>query len=296
VHQGGGGEFWHSARMKLRSLFLLVAATAGMLGSRALATDQVFRVAGVIRAPLADGRLVIAHDDIPGFMPAMTMAFTVANPAEAASLKPGDKVRFQLRVSESASTVGDFSVSGRATPLVAAPTTTVAHVRLRAGDAMPQFSFVDQDNRSFGFAELRGRLTVVTFIFTRCPVPEYCPAMALRFAQLQKAITADPRLAARARLLSITLDPEFDRPGILKAYGQAVGADPTIWRFATGGKDEIAVLVKSFAVFTERNGATLDHTLCTALIDDDGRIVEIWRGNGWRTAEVLAAVARANHE
>jgi protein SCO1/2 len=282
--------------MQLRSLFLFAALIAGFPVSRTLAADQVFEVAGVIRAPLADGRLVIAHDDIPGFMPAMTMAFTVANPADAASLKPGDKVRFQLRVGETASTVGDFKVSGHEAPAVAAKPTTATRGRLREGDAVPQFSFIDQDSRPFASAEFRGRLTVLTFIFTRCPVPEYCPAMALRFAQLQKAIASDPKLAANVRLLSITLDPEFDRPDILKAYGQAVGADPTIWRFATGGKDEVAALVKSFAVFTERNGATLDHTLCTALIGGDGRVVEIWRGNGWRAADVLTTITRVAGE
>jgi len=282
--------------MQLRSLLFFTALIAGFPVSHTLAVDQVFQVAGVVRAPLADGRLVIAHEDIPGFMPAMTMAFTVANPDEAASLKPGDKVRFQLRVGETASIVGDFKVSGHETPTVAAKPATATHSRLREGDVVPQFSFIDQDNRSFASAELRDRLTVLTFIFTRCPVPEYCPAMALRFAQLQKAISADPKLTASVRLLSITLDPEFDRPDILKTYAQAVGADPAIWRFATGGKDEIAAFVKSFAVFTERNGATLDHTLCTALIGGDGRVVEIWRGNGWRAADVLTTISRVNNE
>jgi protein SCO1/2 len=95
------------------------------------------------------------------------------------------------------------------------------------------------------------------------------------------------------RLLSISIDPEFDRPEILKAYGAAVGADPAIWQFATGEKTEIARISADFAVFTERNGVTLDHTLCTALIDADGRVVELWRGSGWRADEVIAALVRA---
>jgi protein SCO1 len=94
--------------------------------------------------------------------------------------------------------------------------------------------------------------------------------------------------------LSITLDPEFDRPEILKAYGEAVGANPAVWQFATGTKDEIAALTKAFAVYNERNGATLDHTLCTALIGPDGRVIEIWRGNGFRTEEVLAMLREEN--
>lgn len=295
MHQGAGGEFWHSAGMQLRSLFLIAAATAGLLGSRALANEQVFQVVGVIRAPLAGGRLVIAHDDIPGFMPAMTMAFAVEQPVDAEFLKVGDKVHFQLRVGEAAAAVSDFSVIDHETlPSAAKPPSTRS--RLREGDAVPDFSLIDQEGRPFAATELHGRLTVATFIFSRCPMPDYCPAMALRFAELQKAIAANPKLAAGVRLLSITLDPEFDRPTILKAYGQAVGANPAIWRFATGEKDGIAALAKSFAVFAERNGATLEHTLCTALIGRDGRVVEIWRGNGWHADEVLTTISRVNQK
>lgn len=155
---------------------------------------------------------------------------------------------------------------------------------------MPPFSLLNQDGEKLTATELIGHVTVATFIFSRCPVPEYCPAMALRFAQLQKRILADTALAGRARLLSITLDPEFDRPEILKAYGAAVGANPTIWQFATGEKSEIDALTKAFAVFTERNGVMLDHTLCTAVIDGNGRVIEIWRGNSWKADELFAAL------
>jgi protein SCO1/2 len=137
---------------------------------------------------------------------------------------------------------------------------------------------------------VRGRFTIVTFIFTRCPVPEFCPAMAVKFGALQKNLAADPSLAARVRLLSITLDPEFDRPEILAAYGKAVGAKPELWNFATGEKNVVETLAKAFSVYTERNGVTLDHTLCTALIGPDGHVVDLWRGNAWSIDETLAAI------
>ena len=304
--------------MKVHHFLLSTAAAVALFSISVCATEQVFDVTGIVRGQLDDGQLVIQHDEIPGYMPAMTMAFAVSDPADAVRLKAGDRVRFRYRVNETKSTAENFSVTGRSTPAVPAHTSRIAlppllattgretsstapkpsatskNSRLRAGDAVPTFSLTDQKNQPFTTAALRDRFTIVTFIFTRCPVPEYCPAMALRFGEFQKAIRADPKLAARVRLLSITLDPEFDRPEILKAYGEAVGANPAVWQFATGTKEEITALTKAFAVYNERNGATLDHTLSTALIGPDGRVIELWRGNGWRTEEVLKAVAEQN--
>jgi len=277
--------------MQLRHFLRVAAIAAAMLGSRGIAADQIFDVTGVVRATLKASRVVITHEDIPGFMPAMTMSFTVEKPAEAAALVVGDKVRFHLHVSETASSVGDFTVlsrSGAPEPTTTAP----ARNRVHEGERVPFFSLLNQDGEKLTPAELAGHVTVATFIFSRCPVPEYCPAMALRFGQLQRAILANAKLAGQARLLSITLDPEFDRPEILKAYGSAIGANPRIWQFATGDKTEIGMLTKAFAVFTERNGVTLDHTLCTALIDREGRVRELWRGNGWNVDEIVAALTR----
>lgn len=274
------------------SLFSLVAVILVLIAApQTIAAEKIWPARGVVQAPLDDnGGVVIAHEDMPGLMPAMTMRFTVANPAEAQSLKVGDKVSFRLHVGETSWTVSDFMVEGHVAVATATPSATPVSSRLREGDLVPEFSLITEQNRPLTLADLRGRLTVVTFIFTRCPVPEYCPAMAAHFEQLQAAILADAKLAPRVRLLSITLDPEFDRPDILRAYGEAVGADPAVWQFATGSVQAVSGLTKAFAVYTERNGVTLDHTLCTALINSDGRVVEIWRGNGWKTEEVLGAL------
>jgi protein SCO1/2 len=236
--------------------------------------------------------LAIQHDEIPGYMPAMTMAFALSNPRDAAQLKNGDRVRFRFRVGEEKSSAESFTITGHETPPAEVKSASSKSTRLRAGDAVPDFALLNENDQPLTAAAFRGKATVVTFIFTRCPVPEYCPAMALRFGQMQKAILADPKLAGRARLLSITLDPEFDRPEILKGYGQAVGANPEVWSFATGTKEMITTLTKSFAVYNERNGATLDHTLSTALIGSDGRVIEIWRGNGWRVDEIVETLGQ----
>jgi protein SCO1/2 len=271
---------------------LLCLAVFGLASSLATAAERLFDVTGIIRGRLDDGQMIIQHDKIPDYMPAMTMAFALSNPADAARLKNGDRVRFRFRVGKDNSTAENFVVTGQEASLSQPKTAETKGARLRAGDPLPEFALVDERDQPLSASALRGKLTVVTFVFTRCPVPEYCPAMALRFGQLQKTILADPKLASRAGLLSITLDPEFDRPEILQAYGKAVGANPKVWSFATGTKEQIATLTKAFAVYNERNGVTLDHTLCTALIGSDGRVIDIWRGHGWRVDEIVDALSQ----
>lgn len=138
-------------------------------------------------------------------------------------------------------------------------------------------------------ADWRGHATVVTFIFTRCPMPEFCPLISAKFKKLQDATAADARLKD-VRLVSVTLDPEHDTPAVLRDYGIAKGADFARWRFGTGTPEQVAAFTRAFAVHTEQNGPLLDHTLATALVDSGGRVVEIWRGNQWEPREVLDAL------
>lgn len=274
-----------------------VLASVLLFAPLSRAGEKVFDVTGVIRAPLdATNRIVVSHQDIPGLMPAMTMGFSVANPAEVTNLRSGDLVSFRLHVGEAASAASDFVVVGHESFSNQNGAPTPSQPRLAEGDLVPEFSLLSEKGEPVSTADLRDRITLITFMFSRCPLPEYCPAITARFGQIQKAVSADAGLAARVRLLSITLDPEYDRPEILKTYGAAVGANPALWRFATGTKDQISALAKSFAVFAQRNGAVLDHTLCTALIGRDGRVVALWRGNGWRTEDAIAAVRIAAHE
>jgi protein SCO1/2 len=268
-----------------------IAACGGGNARTASGEERQFAATGLIVAILEDGQVSVAHDAIPGFMPAMTMPLTLANPRDAGRLTPGDRVQFTLRVGEQSSRAADFVVTGRdlgaLTAYIAARTRSSA--RLRPGDAVPVFRLVDQSGATLSDEDLRGHPTVLTFLFTRCPLPEFCPLMVRHFKQLQRAIAADPSLSS-VRLLSISLDPEFDSPQVLAEYGRAQGADFTRWRFGTGTPDQVAVLTRAFAVHTERTGALVDHTLATALIDAEGRVVELWRGNGWTVEEVLGAL------
>ena len=205
-------------------------------------------------APVLDGRVTVAHDEIPGYMPAMTMPFTVG-PDVRPTLTAGDRVRFVLRVTEEASRAEAFTVTGRGPAAVRAltPGATQPSNRLKKGDLVPPFTLITAAERPFTASDLAGHVTAVTFIFTRCPVPEFCPLVVKRFQQMQREIERNASLAG-VRLLSVTLDPAFDTPQVLSAYASAKEADPARWQFVTGSTEEIARFASAFAIHVERNG------------------------------------------
>jgi protein SCO1 len=271
-----------------------VVVTLARTGPGNLATpdSRVFQVTGIVTAPLVDGRVTVAHDEISGYMPAMTMPFTVG-PDVRPTLTAGDRVRFVLRVTEEASRAESFTVIGRAAIAgnAMAPGGTRPASRLKKGDLVPPFTLTTAEDRPFTAGDLAGHVTAVTFIFTRCPVPEFCPLVVKRFQQIQREIERNASLAG-VRLLSVTLDPAFDTPQVLSAYASAMKAYPARWQFVTGSAEEIARFASAFAIHVERNGVLIDHTLATAVIGRDGRVVEIWRGNGWKAAEVVETMQR----
>ena len=289
--------------MTIRRLFLLllvilaVVTLAARARSRHAPDDRAsaassstavrYTVTGIVTAAPIDGRVMVAHDEIPDYMPAMTMPFAVDRDAPP-RVRAGDRVQFTLIVDGTSTLADQFHVTGhdaRVTEALAAPRRS----RVRVGDAWPEVALTRETGAAFTTADLRGHRTAITFIFTRCPVPEFCPLMVKRFQQIQRQLDADTSLAD-VRLLAITLDPTFDSPEILRAYATAMQADPDRWAFATGEPVAITALTRALAIHVERNGVLLDHTLATALVDADGRIAGLWRGNGWTAEEVLTTI------
>jgi len=257
-----------------------------------------YEVRGLVRnTPPGHQAIEIEHEDIPGFMPSMTMPFIVRDPQEIAQVQIGDAISFRLNVTQKDSWIDQvrkIDANQLHLPIPKpAPTgngEAATSNRLREGDAMPAFELRDQDSKPVTLESFRGHPFVVTFIFTRCPIPNFCPRMSENFGDLQKAIRASSGVLATARLLSISFDPQFDTPEILKQYAKYAGANPSIWNFATGDPKEIQSLTSAFSVLIEREAGTINHGLATALINGDGKIVRIWRGNVWTPAEVMAAI------
>jgi protein SCO1/2 len=294
----GSAFLRHTSPVKraVRVGLILVSLFLGALAVWRLAiprsTGREYPVTGVVLAVEDNDAVLVAHREIAGFMPAMTMPFTFANARDRERLSPGDVVQFTFRIDDRRSESMNVTVIGRDPATVAAYASATARksARLRAGDPVPAFSLVDQDGTPLSDGDLAGRPTVVTFIFTRCPVPEYCPAIAGRFREVQRALAKDGSFAD-VRLLSVTLDPQHDTPAVLRDYGRAIGADFGRWRFATGTPEQVSGLTRAFPVYAQASGGTIDHTLATALIDARGRVVEIWRGHLWATKDVLDALS-----
>ena len=267
---------WAIAGICLWPFFLLSAA-------------QVYEVAGVVRGKLLDGRPVIEHEEIPDYMPAMTMAFNISDTASVTNLEEGDIVQFQFHVDGKHSYADNFQVTGKEAPKLAQVLSGGVKA-LEEGDSLLSFQLIDENGRPLTEESLKGQITLMTFIFSRCPVPEFCPLLATKFLQVQSIIQKNDDLADQVRLLSVTLDPEFDTAEILQGYAKRVGADSAIWGFVTGDPDEIRKLARSFDVISSGSGATLNHTLTTALIDSTGKIAKLWPGNRWKAEEVVAAI------
>lgn len=279
------------------SLFVL-----GVIGcSREQSSDEsgieIHPMRGLVRVVRpAEGTLMIEHEDVPGYMPSMTMPFSVREPEDLEGVNAGDAIAFEFVVSGFESWIRAIRPIEASTlklpePREAPVPTNPQAPRLREGDRMPSFELVDQRSRRIDRQTFEGKAVILTFIFTRCPVPDFCPLMASRFEELEKEIKKDPGRAEKVRLLSISFDPEHDTPEVLARYAAEHTRDGDFWRFATGSPEEVAKLTHAFSVYTQAEGGTINHGLCTALAGPDGTIRKLWRGNGWKPGEVLEELA-----
>lgn len=287
------------ARPLTLALGLCLAAaffSCGRSNSKDEAGPRYYEARGIIRGFAPDHRTInIEHETILGFMPSMTMPFSVPEPKETADLRMGDAVSFRVVVTDKDSWIdqikkieADQVHLPQATP-ANTPGASVS-ARLHEGGAMPAFQLIDQNGKPATLETFRGHPFVLTFIFTRCPLPNFCPRMSQNFAELQKAIQDSSKAFSSARLLSISFDPKFDTPAVLKQYAQRERADPAVWTFATGDPEEIQKLTEAFSVLVQPEAGGISHSLATALIDRAGKITKIWRGNGWKPSEVIAAI------
>jgi protein SCO1/2 len=257
-------------------------------------TARQYELQGQILAIRPDtAEVVIKHGDIKGFMPGMTMPFKVRDRALLEGKTAGDLVTAQLTVQTETAWISRLDKTGSA-PLaeVVAPSPSLT-VPLAPGDPLPAASLTDQDGRTFSIRSLDGVPVVVTFVYTRCPLPQFCPLMDRRFAEIQQGILATPELRGRARLLTVSFDPDFDSPAVLKAHALKVGADPEVWTFATAPRAEVDAFAAALGVSVMREAdRTITHNLRTGVFDAGGRAVAIYSGSEWSAAQVLADLRR----
>lgn len=288
-----------------KSYFLFVLLLTGFLFvsgcNRRPTNEKRYPIKGkVIAVDKTEQTVTIEHEDIPGYMPGMTMPFKIKKAADLEVLKPGDQITGTLVVDDTSSWVEiTASVEGGAelTPTTAVPG------EAKPGDEIPDFGLVNQDGRDIHLAQYKGKALAMTFVYTRCPQPDQCTLMSNNFAAIDRELQKQPDVYANTHLLTITFDPDYDTPKVMRSYGAAHTerfSDETFqhWEFATGTKDQVKGIAQYFGlryyVDQESGEEQVIHTLRTAVVGPNGRLLKLYRGNNWKPEEIVADLRAAS--
>jgi len=247
---------------------------------------------------LQDQSATIDGDPVPGYMDAMTMSYKIQPPAMLRQLTPGDSisadlVQAQPDEDEHAEPINywleNVKVTARAASFPAAPANAL-HMPA-PGEEVPDFSFTNQSGKRISLQQYRGKVLLVTFVYTRCPFPDFCPRMSSNFAQIYQQLTPNPALAG-AHLLTISFDPEHDTPGVLRSYGFSVAHthDPALfnrWDFAVLRAADLPKIADFFALTVKPEGGLITHNLSTTVIGPDGKVVKWYHGGDWQVSDLI---------
>jgi protein SCO1/2 len=239
-------------------------------------------------------QVTVKHEEIKGFMPAMTMPYDVQDAAALDGIAPGDLIDATLVVYANGAHLTGIKKVGTA-PLEkpgadpSVPSASSGFELLKPGELVPDTPFVDQNGRKRHFADFKGSPLAITFIYTKCPLPTFCPLMDRHFASLQKSIEKEGSLG-RVHRVTVSFDPVTDTPPVLKAHAKTLGADLRRWTFLTGDRDDIDRFASRFGVSVSRalnDPRDITHNLRTAIVDADGKLVKVYTGNEWTPDQAL---------
>lgn len=250
----------------------------------------------VISKQPATQQLIIDNDDIPGFMAAMTMPYAVKDPDGFQKVQPADVIRADVIVEQPGRFwLEHLTVIGKAAGR--APTEGPTPRVLMVGDMVPDVPLVNQDGRVLHFGQFKGKVVLVTLIYTRCPFPDYCPLLSRQFATIQKELAKDPDNYKKTHLISISLDPKYDKPPVLREYGLSyLDHDPRgfeHWDFVSTSPSDLQKLTGSFGLSYSEQNDQITHSLNTILLAADGTVADMWPGNEWQTNEVVDVIRHA---
>jgi len=250
----------------------------------------------VVSANRANHKVTIQHVDIKGYMEAMTMPFTLLDDWVYPELKPGSQIQATLVVDQGRSWLENPIVTTVADPNLVGKTEE-SGVEPAAGTETPDFMLVNQDGKKINFKQYRGKALILTFIYTRCPLPDYCPLMTQNFVTLGRELQNNPALKDKTHLLSISVDPDYDKPKVLREYGARYIGPNNVdkvdndgfkrWEFASGSPEQVKNVAQFFGLNYWQEKGQIIHGLRTAIIAPDGKVVKVYRGNDWKPEDVL---------
>jgi protein SCO1/2 len=275
-------------------LGIVVLICVGFAAGCQSAPEKHYPIQGqVISVDTGKKLITVKHGDIPGLMPAMTMTYQVAEPKQIESLQPGDKIAADLVVSESKGRLEKIALVGKGDGKSSPGTTQRIPEK---GDAVPDFALANQDGKIIRFSNYRGKVLLVTFIYTRCPLPDFCPRMNENFRAVQKLLQEVPGATERAEFLSISFDPEHDTPAVLKHYASLYkkskpGGKSFDWQFAAPSQKDLPELAQFFGLVYQPGQAQIVHSLSTTVIGPDGKVEKWYSDNEWTPADAAQAIA-----
>jgi len=251
----------------------------------------------IVAKNAATGEITVKHGDIPGFMPAMAMPYRVKDPAIVQELQPGDKIAAEVVLGKSESDywledvrITDESARGQVPP--AAPP------MLMPGERAPDLALINQDGRTIHLSDFAGKALLVTFIYTRCPMPEFCPRLSSQFARIHEELKKSPEDYSKTHLLTISFDPKYDTPAVLRKYGLAyLDGDQTgfsHWDFASPNPADLARVAQAFGLQYEEVDNQISHNMSILLIAPDGTVAQFWTTD-WTWTELVACMKHAAH-
>jgi protein SCO1/2 len=270
----------------LASALVLVISLAACSSKPA---GQRYELQGrVVAVDAGAHELTIAHHDIPGLMEGMTMPFQVSDKDSWVfkSIAPGDEVHATLVLTDHAELQDVTFTRDSDTPSGGSSMLRIP----QPGDEVPDFTLLNQSGKTIHFRQFRGKPLLLTFIYTRCPFPEYCPRLSNNFAQVMQQLQKDPMVFGEAQLLSISIDPAYDKPAALRSYGERyVGrVDPRFahWQFASGSPEQVRKAADFFGLAYNQKDGQIVHGLVTVLIGKDGKVTKVYSGNDWKSEDV----------
>jgi len=286
----------------LFAMSLTISGCHSTPSSSTISAPQQYTIRGtVISTDATNGRVLLKHNDIPGLMPAMTMPYRLEDPSALSELHPGDLITATLLADHTSAGPSNLRLKNIVIIAQASPDykPTVQYHVPTIGDAVPNFTLLNQSDKKISLQQFRGKLVLITFIYTRCPLADYCPRMSRNFAEIDKSLQANPTLYNHTHLLSVSFDPTYDTPKVLRSYGSAYTGNYVKetfqhWDFAAPSPDELPKMEQYFDVgVTPGPTGTLQHSLSTILIGKDGKVLAFYPTNDWTPAEVLEKIKSA---